>query len=353
MARSTSRAISASDRMRALLVATLCVLGAAAVALAHAAFAAEKSARTNLAIDPAKFFDAIVKIEAHAVPDARSSRTLGDEREGTGIVISGDGLVLTIGYLVVEADDVKIVDSQGRSLPAHVVGYDHASGLALVRPLVPMHTVPVPLGDSSKVGERAPVMIVNHGGADNVTMAFVVAKRRFTGNWEYMLDQAIFTAPPSLDWSGAALVGPDGRLLGVGSLIVRDTTDGEAGLPGNMFVPIDTLKPILADLIKNGKRPGPARPWLGIVADEVQGRLLVSNVSPDGPADKAGVKPGDIILGVGHDGVRSQAEFYRKLWSAGAAGCDIPLRLLQGVDIAELSVHSMDRAEYYRPTTTY
>jgi S1-C subfamily serine protease len=213
-----------------------------------------------------------------------------------------------------------------------------------------MHATPLPLGDSAKVGERAPVMIVNHAGADDVSFAFVVAKRTFTGNWEYMVDQAIFTSPPAMNWSGAALVGPDGRLLGIGSLIVRDTTDGEGGLPGNMFLPIDALKPIL---VKNGKRRGPARPWLGIVADEVQGRLFVSRVSPESPAEKAGVKPGDIILGVGRDGVQSQAEFYRKVWGCGSAGADIPLRVLQGVEIRDVSVHSMDRADYFRPHATF
>jgi S1-C subfamily serine protease len=156
-----------------------------------------------------------------------------------------------------------------------------------------------------------------------------------------------------MNWSGAALVGPDGKLLGVGSLIVRDATNGDAGLPGNMFVPIDTLKPILTDLIKNGKRAGPERPWLGIAADEVQGRLLVSRVSPDSPADKAGVKPGDIILGVGSESVKTQADFYRKVWSQGAAGCDIPLKVLQDIDIKEVSVHSIDRGDYFRARTTY
>lgn len=353
MARSPARAVSASSQYPRLVLAaaSLCVI--AAVAFASAALAADKPTKTNLAVDPAKFFDAIVKVETRAVPDARSNSTLGQQREGTGIVIDNDGLVLTIGYLVIEADDVKIVDSKGRSLPAQVVGYDHASGLGLVRPVVPMQASPLPLGESSTIGERAPVMIVNHAGADDVTLAFVVAKRPFTGSWEYMLDQAIFTSPPTMNWSGAALVGPDGKLLGVGSLIVRDTTGGEAGLPGNMFVPIDMLKPILSDLIKNGKRSGPAQPWLGVATDEIQGRLLVSRVSPDGPADKAGVKPGDIILAVGADGVKTQADFYRKVWGSGAAGSDIPLRVLQGADIKDVSVHSIDRVEYFRPRTTY
>lgn len=346
------RAARVADRRVRALVAASALLVLTAIAIVTAALAARPE-KTNLAVDPAKFFDAIVKVEAHAVSQARTSASLGEDREGTGIVISDDGLVLTIGYLIVEADDVKIVDSRGRTLPARVVGYDNATGLGLLRPIVPTRMTSLPLGDSSKVGERSPVMIVNHAGADDVTLAFVVAKRPFTANWEYMLDQAIFTAPPSMNWSGAALVGPDGRLLGVGSLMVRDTTDGEAGLPGNMFVPIDMLKPILSDLVKNGKRSGPERPWLGITADEIQGRLLVSRVSPESPADKAGVKPGDIILAVGPDTVKTQADFYRKVWSRGAAGTDIPLRVLQDADIHEVSVHSIDRGEYFRTATTY
>jgi S1-C subfamily serine protease len=196
-------------------------------------------------------------------------------------------------------------------------------------------------------------MIVNHDGENDVTLAYVVSKRPFTGNWEYLLDQAIFTSPPTTNWSGAALVGRDLKLVGVGSLIVRDSAASEGGLPGNMFVPINALKPILADLVKNGQRTGPARPWLGVAADEVQGRLVVARVSPEGPGDKAGIRAGDIILGVGGDGVRTQAEFYRKVWGRGGAGADIPLRVLQGIDVHDVTVHSIDRVEYFRPRTTY
>jgi serine protease Do len=304
--------------------------------------------------DAERFFDAIVKVHTRAVPDARSSATLGSEREGTGIVIGEDGLVLTIGYLIIEADEVSLVDQQGRTLPARIIGYDHITGLGLVRAVVPLKVAPLRFGDSSSLAERDPVMIVNHTGASDVTLAWVVSKRVFTGNWEYLLDSAIFTSPPALNWSGAALINKDLRLVGVGSLIVREaSTVGETVVPGNMFVPIDALKPILADLVRTGRAAGAARPWLGVAADEVQGRLIVSRVSPEGPGDLAGIKVGDIILGVGGDGVRTQAEFYRKVWSRGPAGSDIPLRVLQGVDVKELAVHSIDRVEYFRPTTTY
>jgi S1-C subfamily serine protease len=298
------------------------------------------------------FFAAIVTVHAHALPDARSTATLGAEREGTGVVIGKDGLILTIGYLIIEADDVKVTDDDGRVHAARVVAYDHVTGLGLVQPVARLDVVPLKLGDSGKLAESDPVLVVSHDGRDEATRAVVVSRRSFTGSWEYLLDRAIFTSPPALNWSGAALIGPDGALLGIGSLIVREASESTPHLPGNMFVPIDTLKPILADLIKTGRRAGPARPWLGLSADEVQGRLVVDRVSPEGPADRAGVQSGDIILAVAGEGVRSQADFYRKVWGRGAAGSDIPLRVLQGIEVHEIKVHSIDRMDYFRQKPT-
>jgi S1-C subfamily serine protease len=349
------RAAFAATVLGLWLAVPLAPMAAAAEADAErkSAPAAGSSTSADDALTAQKLFGAIVKIQARAVPGARSEATLGKEREGTGIVIGDNGLILTIGYLIVEADDVKIVDSRGRTLPARIVGYDHASGLGLVRSIAPLDARPIPFGDSARLAERDPVMIVNHGGPDDVTLALVASRRLFTGNWEYMLDQAIFTTPPALNWSGAALIDRDGRLLGVGSLIVREALAGDERLPGNMFVPIDALKPVLEDLVKTGRRAGPPRPWLGVSADEQQGRLFVSRVSPDGPGDKAGIQVGDIILAVGGEGVRTQAEFYRKVWSKGRAGTDIPLRVLQGIDVRELQLHSIDRIEYFKPRTTF
>ena len=343
-------------RIAALVVAAIVAPIAAHSATPDAAPAADSKtdAANPAAPDAERFFKSIFKVRVGAVPNARSSATLGQEREGTGVVIGDDGLVVTIGYLIVEADEVSLVDQKGHVLPARVVAYDHATGLGLVRSVVPISAPALPLGDSAKLNDRDPVMIVNHAGVDDVTLAQVVSTRPFTGNWEYLLEQAIFTSPPTMNWSGAALVNRDFKLVGVGSLIVREaSSSGESGAPGNMFVPIDALKPILADLVRTGRRAGPARPWLGVAADEVQGRLMVSRVSPEGPGDQAGIKVGDIILGVGGDGVRTQAEFYRKVWGRGAAGTDIPLRVLQDLDVKELAVHSMDRVDYFRPKTTY
>jgi S1-C subfamily serine protease len=342
---------------RAGVVAAALAFALAAALHGSPAHAADPppSAATPAAAEPdaEKLFKAIVKVEVRAVPDARSAATLGKEREGTGIVIGEDNLIVTIGYLIVEADEVTVVDRRGRTLPAQVVGYDHATGLGLLRSMVPLDAAPVALGDPARLARRESVLVVNHQGPDDVTLAHVVSRRQFTANWEYMLDQAIFTTPPVMNWSGAALVDKDLRLLGVGSLIVRNAGDDDDRGPGNMFVPVDALKPILADLVKTGRRAGPARPWLGVAADEVQGRLVVSRVSTDGPADAAGLEVGDIILAVRGEPVRTQADFYRKVWGGGAAGSQVPLRVLQGVEVKDLQLRSIDRVDYFRPKTMH
>lgn len=304
-------------------------------------------------IDAERLYGALVRVQTVAVPNARSNATLGREREGTGTVIGKDGLILTIGYLIVEADDVKVTDAKGRSHPARVLAYDHATGLGLVKTTIPLNIAPVPLGNSGKLADREPVLIAGWGGIPDTALAYVVSRRPFSASWEYMLDEAIFTSPPTTGWSGAALVDRKGTIVGVGSLVVREATAEDPKLPGNMFVPIDALKPILDDLVKTGRRKGSPRPWLGLAADEVSGRLIVSRVSPDGPAETAGVKNGDIILGVGNDAVKSQPDFYQKLWNHTSAGDVIRLRVLQGVDIREIPVKSIARDDYFRPVTTY
>jgi len=341
----------AAPALAALVAAVLCI-----ALLARSAWAGSGPADTTAPPAPAEtaaaeadaLFSAVVKVNVTALKDARSARSLGSEREGSGVVIGRDGLILTIGYLIVEADDVTVTDRGGKKRPARVVGYDHPSGFGLIRTLAPLDGEPIPMGDSDALEEGEPVMVVNHGGRNEVGFAYVVARRPFSGSWEYLLDRAVFTAPPTLEWSGAALIGKDGRLLGVGSLIVREVGKGELAIPGNMFVPIDLLKPILDDLVRTGRRAGPARPWLGIAADEIQGRLFVTRVSPDGPAERAGIEAGDIVLGVGSDPVRTQAEFYRKVWALGSAGMVIPLRVLQNMEVKEIGVRSIDRVDYFR-----
>lgn len=294
----------------------------------------------------------IVKVSARAIPNARSLATLGAQREGTGILIR-DQYVLTIGYLVIESEAVEVIGADGKAVPATLAGYDHATGFGLLRLLAPLSGTPMSLGDSGGLGERDPVMIASYGGKESVSFAYVVSRRPFTGSWEYLLDSAIFTYPPVMNWSGAALISAKGELLGVGSLIVADAMSTGTQSPGNMFVPIDILKPILADLVANGKARGPERPWLGMNTEELRGRLFVSRVSPDSPAARAGLRQGDIVVGVGGEDVSSLADFYRKIWARGSAGVDVPVRILQGTQVREVNVRSIDRVEYFRQKTSY
>ncbi len=294
----------------------------------------------------------VVRVKARALPDARSNATLGPLREGSGVIIDDRGHILTIGYLVIEADAIEVTTAAGKTSPATLAAYDHATGFGLLHAVLPLGAKPIDLGISAELTLREPVMVAPHGGRESVNLAYVVSKRQFAGSWEYLLDSAIFVSPPTLPWSGSALISRDGRLVGIGSLLVRDSEEAGTPLPGNMFVPIDLLKPILADLIDTGRVSGPARPWLGMSTEELQGRLFVTRVSPEAPADKAGVRRGDIVVGVGADAVATHGELYRKLWSLGPAGTEVPLKVLQGVSVKEIKVRSIDRTEYLRAKPT-
>lgn len=291
--------------------------------------------------------EATVKLSIKVVPEARTAAHLGTEREGTGIVIGDDGLILTIGYLILEAESILAVSATGRVLPAAVVGYDHATGFGLLR--AALECAPLELGSSDELRELATVVIAAHGGAGGVSRACVVGRRRFTGWWEYMIDGAIFTAPPRFEHSGAALLDAEGRLVGVGSLWVSDALECGVAFPGNMFVPIDLLKPLLGDLVANGRRREPPRPWLGLYSEEIEGHVVVTRVLPESPAARAGLARGDIILGVGGEPVGRQADFYEKLWSSGAAGTRVLLHVLHQRTVRQVTVHTADRMAYLRP----
>jgi serine protease Do len=312
------------------------------------ALAQDKSAAEK----PDETLTAVVGVSAKIQANARSAESLGRSRTGTGVLVR-QGYVLTIGYLVIEAEAIQVTGADGRTVPATVAGYDHASGFGLLKLVGPLSGRPLPLGDAAKIGEREPAMVATASARDAPSLVYVVSRRPFSGNWEYQLDSAIYTYPPVMDWSGAPLIGQTGELLGIGSLIVPDAGGPGTQSPGNMFVPVDLLKPILDDLIAKGRRNGPARPWLGVSADEVRGRLFVGRVSPEGPAERAGLKSGDIVLAVGNDEVTTLAEFYQRIWGRGAAGADVPLKVLQGARVRDVTVRSIDRVEYFRPSKTY
>ena len=291
---------------------------------------------------------AVVRLKAEIPPDARTAQTLGTEREGNGVVIDDSGLVLTIGYLILEAMSVTVQSGDGTPVPADVIAYDHRSGFGLVRAKANLGVARMRLGDSGALEQHDRVLVISHGGPVQVQGAIVVSRREFAGYWEYLLEEAIFTTPPHPNWGGAALVGRDGKLMGIGSLVVGDAAGGEQPLPGNMFVPIDLLKPILAELLISGRRAGPRRPWLGMFSTSVPSGALVTRVAPDGPAQRAGVVPGDVVVGVAGEPVSGTADLYRKLWSGAEAGTEVALELRRGPRALELTVTTGDREQYLR-----
>jgi len=297
----------------------------------------------------AKAIGAVVKLKAKALPDARSLATLGAEREGSAIVVGPNGLALTIGYLIMEAESIELEDSAGKSFPATTVAYDYTTGFGLVRALTPLGIAPIQLGDSSAVSEADNAIFATSGGVDAASSTTVMSKRRFAGYWEYMIDDAIFTSPPRFDHSGAALIDRNGKLIGVGSLIVSDSAGAsQQRLPGNMFVPIDLLKPILDELVQNGASKQGRHPWLGLTSQEMNGRVYVQKVQSDSPAERAGLKNGDIVLGVGSDRITRLEDFYTSLWKDRKPGDDVTLTVLQGTEVRRIVVRSIDRSEYVK-----
>lgn len=290
----------------------------------------------------------IVRITTVINPEGRTVGNLGAERSGTGIVIGSDGLVLTIGYLMVEAQAAEITLNDGRRVAAEIVGYDYDTGFGLLRAASSLSVPVVPLGRSGDLKSGDKVLVAAGGGLDRVGPAHIASKREFAGYWEYLLDEAIFTTPPYQDWSGAALINREGRLVGVGSLVVGDAAGNGSGKPGNMFVPIDGLPPILGELIEAGRVSGPVRPWLGINTAELGDRLVVQRVTANGPADKAGIKPGDRIVGVDKLRPRTLGELYRNIWALGPAGVVVPLDIERDGSSRRVGVPSVNRRDHLR-----
>ena len=296
--------------------------------------------------DPGPLRGSVVRVDAEIVPDGHTAQSLGTRRSGSGVILDAR-TVLTIGYLVLEAEQVSVVDADGRRTPASVAGYDHATGFGLVRTALPLGGKALELGDSDRLAVQEKVSTLGHGEADATTL-LVLSRKPFSGNWEYLLERPIYTFPPINNWSGAALVDASGRLVGIGSLIVNDAADDRPGVPGNLFVPVNLLKPILAELLAQGRRSAPAQPWLGLATEQVRGNLMVVRVTRDGPAEAAGLDAGDIVIGVGADKVAGQADFYRRVWKLGPAGVTVPLRVLKDGDVREVPVRSIDRADFLR-----
>ena len=301
----------------------------------------------DYAYDLERALTSVVGLRATIPGDAYTAETLGTERAGNGVFIR-NGLVLTIGYLITEAEAIWLNLSDGRSVPGHVMGYDQETGFGLVQALAKLDVPALEIGQSSaaSVGER--VVVGGAGGRHHSVAARIVAKQEFAGYWEYVLDEAIFTAPAHPNWGGTALIGPAGNLLGIGSLQLQHAVDKGQAQNINMIVPIDLLNPILDDLLKFGRRNVPPRPWLGLYATEVENRLVVVGLADRGPAKRADLRTGDIVLSVAGKEVRDLAGLFRRVWAQGQAGVEVPITIYRDGETMDVRVKSGERNRFLK-----
>ena len=291
--------------------------------------------------------DAVVLVRSEIPEDAFTASILGTERAGNGVVISENGLVLTIGYLITEASVIWLATNKGTVVGGYPMAYDQATGFGLVQPLGKLGVKPIERGSASSIRVGENVVVAGHGGRAHALKATVFAKREFAGYWEYVLDEALFTAPAHPQWGGSALIGADGRLAGIGSLLVQEKIDAGT-IQGNMIVPIDLLAPILDDMTKTGRANRAPHPWLGMYATEAGERLVVAGLAPGAPAERAGVRVGDAVIEVGGEKPKSLADLWRKVWAHGAPGAIVPLKLARSGKMLQLSLTSADRADFLK-----
>ena len=291
--------------------------------------------------------DAVVQLRAAIPEDAFTAPLLGTERIGNGVVIRDDGLVLTIGYLITEASTIWLTTNKGVVVGAFPIAYDQTTGFGLVQPLGKLGVDAIARGSTStcRVGEN--VVVASSGGREHALKATIFAKREFAGYWEYVLDEAVFTAPAHPQWGGSALIGSGGDLLALGSLLVQEKLD-TGTLQGNMLVPVELLDPILDDMLKTGRSQRASRPWLGMYTTEAGTRLVVAGIAPGGPADRAGIKVGDILLDIAGERPEGLADLWRRLWRVGPAGSEVRLKMLRKNSVAERVLKSADRHDFLK-----
>jgi serine protease Do len=333
-----------------LLTAVLCGLLSCTLAVAQPAgrFQAPPGPQPSLQPEPLqRLMQGVVAVQSRSDAQANSTRSLGQRRSGSGVVIGTD-LVLTVGYLLIEAESVDLIDYQGRRIPGQVRAVDYASGLGLIRALVPLRLDSVPLGDSDALPASSTLWTLGQNEPEPTPLA-LVSRKTFAGSWEYLLETPLMTLPAVNNWSGAGLFDTQGRLVGIGSLLVQDVYGDKLPLPGNLFVPVNLLKDPLPDLIQSGKRAGPAAPWLGISSQPLPtGGLGVLRVSPDSPAAQAGIAVGDTLLAMQGQTLQDLPNFYRLLRTLGPAGSRLTLTVRSQGQTREVELFSADRAAVLR-----
>jgi len=298
--------------------------------------------------DLERALSSVVGLHSIIPSDGFTADTLGTERAGNGVLID-KGLVLTVGYLITEAATVWLHLGDGRVMEGHALGFDQETGFGLVQALGSIDLPVLPIGSSRAAQNGERVVIGGAGGRTRSLAGRIVARQEFAGYWEYVLDEAIFTSPAHPNWGGTGLISAQGELIGIGSLQLERAREGKKENEHlNMVVPIDLLTPILDDLRKFGRVNKPARPWLGVYSTEIEDKIVAVGIAPKGPAARAELKTGDVILAVKGENVTTLASFYRKVWSLGQAGVEVPLTLYREGVTFDVRVNSSDRAKFLK-----
>ena len=291
--------------------------------------------------------DSIVLLRAEIPEDAFTASILGTERAGNGVVIGPEGLVLTIGYLITEASSIWLTTNRGTVVAGDALAYDQPSGFGLVQPLGRLGVPSLARGSAASCRVGDSVVVAGHGGRAHALKASVFAKREFAGYWEYVLDEALLTVPAHPQWGGAGLIASDGRLLGIGSLLVEEKMGGDT-IQGNMIVPIDLLEPILDDMLRQGRSSRPPRPWLGMYTTEIEQHLVIAGLAERGPAAQARLQVGDIIMEIAGERISGLAELFRRIWRRGDAGVEVPVTIARKGEVVRVSVRSADRNDFLK-----
>jgi S1-C subfamily serine protease len=303
----------------------------------------------DFGFDLERALSGVVGLKALVPDNAFTARTLGTERLGHGVVLRQSGLVLTMGYLVVEAHTVWLRTVDGRVVQGQTLAYDQETGFGLVQAMASLDVPVLPLGDSANAAPGDRVIVAGGGGREFALSAQIVSRQEFAGYWEYLLDEAFYSAPAHPFWGGSAVIDENGALIGVASLQVEQGGGTRRGLSSlNMLVPIDILKPVLGDLVKYGRPNRPARPWLGLYATELGERLVIAGVADGGPAERAGIETGDILVALADERPKSLADFWRRLWNLGPAGVEAPMLIERQGRILGVTVKSADRLAFNR-----
>jgi S1-C subfamily serine protease len=289
----------------------------------------------------------VVSLRADVPADAFTAGALGTERIGAGLCIKG-GLVLTMGYLVMESESIWLTTADGRVVPGHALASDFETGFGLVQPLGKLAVPEIAIGDSNAAAIGAPCLLAGAGGRPRTIETQVVGRQEFAGYWEYLIDDALFTAPAHPFWGGAGLIAADGRLIGIGSLILQQSDERGRRVDMNMIVPTALLTPVLDELAQHGRVLRPPRPWLGLFAMENDDTVVIGGISDNGPADRAGLRAGDRVVAVDGDEVTDLGGLWRRVWSAGTAGARVRMTVQRDDDLLHVTVHSADRASFLR-----